>query len=324
MADSHLPVLKTEVITALNLKPNQHVVDCTVGAGGHAESILEQTGSKGELLGLDLDPMALKLATTRLKSFGARVHLVNANFDQLGQVVTQAPFSPDKPFSPIHGILADLGVSSMQLDQAERGFSFQHDGPLDMRLSPTITQSAADLINSTSEKALADLIYQYGEERKSRRIARAIVKARPIYTTQALAEVVSRAVGGRRGRRIHPATRTFQAIRITVNDELGALERFLPQAIHLLAPGGRLVVISFHSLEDRIVKHFFRREAMPKVSSETDHTRQSPHQRPHRSQRQATIKIITKKPIVASASEKSNNPRARSAKLRVVEVTESE
>lgn len=311
MAGPHLPVLKTEVLTLLNLKPNQAVIDCTVGAGGHAENILQQTGSNGQLLGLDVDPTAIKIAASRLALYESRVRLINANFDQLTQIATE------HGFSSVQAILADLGVSSMQLDQPERGFSFILDGPLDMRLGPMAEQSAADLINTLKESDLADLIYRYGEERRSRRIARAIVQARPIYTTGALAEVISKAVGGRRGQKIHPATRTFQAIRIAVNDELGALERFLPQAVNLLAPGGRLAVISFHSLEDRIVKYFFRQQATGRAApvgpipvDQPDRQKQS-----HR----PTLKIITKKPIVATTQEISVNPRARSAKLRVAE-----
>ena len=314
--EGHIPVLPAEILAALKLQANRNIIDCTVGAGGHAQAILEQTGPHGRLLGIDQDPAALTLAGERLKPFGGRFHLIEANFDQLGQVVTQPPFSPEHPFGPVHAILADLGVSSMQLDQAERGFSFLKDGPLDMRLGPSTTQSAAELVNHLPEKDLADLIYKYGEERRSRRIARAIVQARPLYTTQALADIVSRAVGGRRGGRIHPATRTFQALRIAVNDELGALERLLQQAITLIVPGGRLAIISFHSLEDRIVKHFFRQMASPQVTLE-----ESPfHRSLHSQQPQAKIKRITKRPIMATDAEKSINPRSRSAKLRVAEI----
>ena len=317
MSTPHLPVLNSEVLSVLNLKANQHTIDCTVGAGGHAESILQQTGPNGQLLGLDADPAAIELAQTRLAPFGSRVYLINTNFERLAQVATEPPFSTEQPFGPIHAILADLGVSSMQVDQAERGFSFQQDGPLDMRFGPSAKQSAGALINHTDEVELANLIYRYGEERRSRRIARAIVQARPIHTTQALAEVVSRAVGGRRGRRIHPATRTFQAIRIAVNDELGALERFLPQAVSLLAPGGRLAVISFHSLEDRIVKHFFRQQATGASGQEETSYAPTPK---HRQPRQTQFKLITKKPITATSVEVTANPRARSAKLRALEV----
>lgn len=310
----HIPVLQAEVLTALTLQPNQSIIDCTIGAGGHAEAILTQIGPAGRLLGLDQDPTALELAGKRLQPFQNQLHLANANFDQLAQQLVAPPFSSQQPFTPVHGILADLGVSSMQLDQPERGFSFQQDGPLDMRLGPDVPASAADLINNLEEKQLADLIYQYGEERQSRRIARAIVQNRPLRTTQGLAETVSKAVGGRRGRKIHPATRTFQAIRIAVNDELGALERFLPQALNSLTLGGRLVIISFHSLEDRLVKQFFRQEAGLK------NTVEKPMPLLPEQEKKARIKIITKKPIVATEAESIANPRARSAKLRAAEV----
>jgi len=304
MSAAHQPVLKDEVLDLLNLKPGQNIIDCTVGAGGHAESILRQTAPEGKLLGLDVDTAALDIARVSLSSFGDRVTLIRTNFDRVAEAAA------DQSFSPVHAILADLGVSSMHLDRPERGFSFSRDGPLDMRMGPEVSQSAADLINSLSETDLADIIYQYGEERKSRRIAKAIIKARPIASTLALAEIVSKAVGGRRGQKTHPATRTFQAIRIAVNDELGALERFLPQAIDLLAPGGHLAVISFHSLEDRIVKRYFRQEATDCICP--------PHQLICTCRHRARINIITRKPIVASEQERAVNPRARSAKLRVV------
>jgi 16S rRNA (cytosine1402-N4)-methyltransferase len=305
MSAPHQPVLKVQVLNALHLKPGHHILDCTVGAGGHAESILHQISPTGQLVGLDVDPEALKIAQSRLAPFGERVRLVQANFDRVTEVATRLGFWP------VDAILADLGVSSMQLDEPERGFSFSQEGPLDMRMGPEASQTAADLINTLTEQELADLIYRYGEERKSRPIARAIVKARPIYTTLALAEVVSKAAGGRRGQKIHPATRTFQAIRIAVNDELGALERFLPQAVELLAPGGRLAVISFHSLEDRLVKRFLQQEARDCLCP--------PKQPTCTCQHRASVDIITAKPIIAEQAEVSTNPRARSAKLRVAQ-----
>ncbi len=308
MAEPHRPVLITETLTALNLQPNQHAVDCTIGAGGHAESILQQTGPRGQLLGLDVDPKALAIAQARLAPFDRRVQLVQANFEGLETILTGLT----DPLQPIRAILADLGVSSMQLDQPERGFSFMQDGPLDMRMGPDAAQAAERLVNTLAEGDLANLIYRYGQERKSRRIARTIVKARPLRTTGQLAEVVLKAIGRRRTDKIHPATRTFQALRIAVNDELGALERFLPQAIRILSPGGRLGIISFHSLEDRIVKHFFRQEAKDCICP--------PEQLICICNHQATVEIITKKPIFASKEEKNVNRRARSARLRVVEV----
>ncbi len=302
----HQSVLKNEVLQLLNLHPGDRVIDCTLGAGGHASIILPQIAPDGELLGLDVDPNALTIAQARLQPFKSRLLTRQARFDAVADVVHELAFAP------VAGILADLGVSSMQLDTAERGFSFSKDGPLDMRMGPAAKESAAELVNTLPEKTLADIIFRYGEERKSRRIARAIVAARPISRTLQLAEVVAKAAGGRRrGQKIHPATRTFQALRIAVNDELGALERFLPQAISLLAPGGRLVIISFHSLEDRIVKQYFKQEATDCICP--------PEQPVCTCNHRAGIRIITRKPVIASAEEQSDNPRARSAKLRAAE-----
>lgn len=307
----HQSVLLQEVITALQPRPGGIYLDGTVGAGGHASAILRMSAPDGQLFGFDQDEDALAIAKTHLAEFGNRVHLLHANFDLLERMAEL------HHIPPVDGLLLDLGVSSMQVDRPERGFSFQADGPLDMRMNRTTGPTAAELVNRLPETELADLIYRYGEERHSRRIARAIVKARPLRRTLELAEVVARAAGGRqpskkRGRaKIHPATRTFQALRIAVNDELGALERVLPQAIRLLKPGGRLAVITFHSLEDRIVKHTFKQEAQDCIC---------PPDRPVCTcKHKATIRIITKKPITPSSAELHTNPRARSAKLRVVE-----
>lgn len=305
----HKSVLLAEVIQVLQPHAGGIYIDGTIGAGGHAAAILEASAPDGQLFGLDRDQSALKLAQQRLAEFGSRVHLVHSNFDQLRQVATQ------HGIPRAHGILLDLGISSMHVDQAERGFSFMADGPLDMRMDPTAGQTAADLVNYLPEKELADLLYQYGEERQSRRIARAIVKARPIRRTRELAQVIAGAVGGRREGskgRIHPATRSFQALRIAVNDELAALERALPQAITWLQPGGRLAVISFHSLEDRIIKQYFRQESQDCICP--------PQQPVCTCRHKATIDIITKRPITPSLQEIAENPRARSAKLRVVEL----
>jgi len=301
----HQPVLLTEVIQALQPRPGGINIDGTVGAGGHAAAILKVSTPDGQLYGLDQDENALALAGERLSEFGERVHLLHTNFDRLQQC--QLP--------PADGILLDLGVSSMQFDRPERGFSFQADGPLDMRMDPSAPRTAADLVNHLPEGDLADLIYRYGEERQSRRIARAIAQDRPFERTQELADLIARVVrpgkSGPRGKsRIHPATRTFQALRIVVNDELGALERVLPQAIAQLAPGGRLAIISFHSLEDRIVKQYFQQEARDCICP--------PEQPVCTCRHKATIHIITKKPITPSLAEIDENPRARSAKLRVV------
>jgi 16S rRNA (cytosine1402-N4)-methyltransferase len=303
----HLPVLLAETIDALQPHSGGVYLDGTVGAGGHAEAILRASDPSGRLIGFDQDEQALIVAKQRLAGFGERVALFHANFDQMKQVtLAQAIPLAD-------GILLDIGVSSMQLDQAERGFSFREDAPLDMRMNQTAGQTAADLVNELGQDELANLIYQYGEERLSRRIARAIVQARPIERTQQLAEVIARATpGGGRRQKIHPATRTFQALRIAVNDELGALERVLPQALKLLKPGGRLAIITFHSLEDRLVKQFFRRESQDCICP--------PEQLICTCDHQASIKLITKRPITATTTEIDVNPRARSAKLRVVEL----
>jgi 16S rRNA (cytosine1402-N4)-methyltransferase len=305
----HEPVLLDEVLAALQPSPGGVYLDGTVGAGGHAAAVLSASAPDGQLFGFDRDRNALEIAKQRLAQFGNRVHLLHENFDQLSRVARQ------HHIPPADGVLLDLGVSSMQFDQPERGFSFQVDGPLDMRMDERAVQTAADLVNQLPETELANLIYRYGEERHSRRIARAIVRSRPLRRTSELAQVVAQAARFRKGRgraKIHPATRTFQALRIAVNDELGALERTLPQAIAWLKPGGRLAVISFHSLEDRIVKRFFQQESRDCICP--------PDQLSCTCRHKATIRIITKKPIIPSSVELDANPRARSAKLRVVEL----
>jgi 16S rRNA (cytosine1402-N4)-methyltransferase len=305
----HRSVLYHEIILALRPKSPERYVDATVGAGGHAWGILETSSPVGQLLGLDLDPQALELASQRLFEFGERVHLVQASYTTLVAQINKLGW--DK----VHGIVIDLGVSSMQLDTPERGFSFQSEGPLDMRFGPGQPLSAGDIINSWSEHDLADIIWRYGEEQQSRKIARAIVYARPLQTTRELAEVVLRAIGGYKGRgsssHTHPATRTFQALRIAVNGELQALESFLPQAVEVLAPGGRLAVISFHSLEDRIVKQFFRRESRDCICPPELPMCACGHT--------ATLREINRRPIEAAETETESNPRARSARLRIVE-----
>lgn len=303
----HVPVLMREVLEALNPRPGQWFIDGTVGTGGHAQAILEATAPDGRLLGLDADPFALEVARQRLRIYRDRVYLIHTNFVDLAEVARNCGFFP------VHGVLLDLGVSSLQLETAERGFSFQTEGPLDMRYDPRSPVTAYTLVNNLTEEELAELLYRFGEERRSRAIARAIRAARPITTTTQLAEVITRAVGGRRGTRLHPATRTFQALRIAVNNELEALTRVLPSAVSVLAPGGRLAVVSFHSLEDRIVKGFFAQEAKDCICPPTSYPMQCTCG--HR----ATLRIITRKPIVASSEEIKTNVRARSAKLRVAE-----
>ncbi len=305
----HIPVLLAPTLTLLEVRQGGRYIDGTVGAGGHSLAILEASGPDGRLLGLDQDPQALQVAGARLPH--DQVVLVNANFRDLHTVAAE------HGFTQVDGILLDLGVSSLQFDTAERGFAFQYDAPLDMRMSPATPVTAADLVNTLPEGELADVIYEYGEEPASRRIARAIVAARPIESTGQLAQIVARAAGKPGRWRIHPATRTFQALRIAVNDELGALTAALPQAVSLLAPGGRLAVISFHSLEDRIVKTFFRDEARDCICP--------PHQPVCTCGHKATLRIITRKPVEADEAEVQQNSRARSAKLRVAErLTSSE
>lgn len=282
---SHVSVLLQPVIENLAPHARGRYIDATLGAGGHAAGILEASAPDGRLLGLDADPAALSIAAQNLARFGERVILAHTNFENLQTVATE------KGFVPADGIVLDLGLSSMQLVDAARGFSFASDGALDMRFNPDDAETAADLINALDEKELADLIFEYGEEHASRRVARAIVQARPIETASALAEVIERALG-RRGR-IHPATRTFQALRIAINRELDVLDQVLPQIVDVLGLGGRVAIISFHSLEDRIVKNFFR-------SNEN-------------------LRVLTKHPIQATRAEELVNPRSRSAKLRVAE-----
>jgi 16S rRNA (cytosine1402-N4)-methyltransferase len=300
----HIPVLYHEIIHALQPRAAGLYVDGTVGAGGHARGILEASSPDGKLLGLDLDPQALALAREYLASFGARAILKQASYVTLrGQLDSLG-------WRAIQGIVLDLGVSSMQLDTPERGFSFRNDAPLDMRFNPAAPTNADDLVNHLTEADLADLIYRYGEERRSRQVARAIVAARPIHTTGQLAEVIAKATAsGKPG--IHPATRTFQALRIAVNGELEAIEQVLPLAIDALASGGRLAVISFHSLEDRIVKQFFRRESQDCLCP--------PRQPVCTCEHRARIMEIARKPIQPAETEAFQNPRARSSRLRVVE-----
>jgi 16S rRNA (cytosine1402-N4)-methyltransferase len=300
----HQPVLYKEIIHALLPRRGGRYVDGTLGAGGHARGILEASAPDGQLLGLDVDPQALALARKNLAPYEGRIHLAQASYTSLSTQLAQLQWNV------VDGILLDLGASSMQFDTPERGFSFLQDAPLDMRFGPHVSQTAADLVNKLSERELADLIYRYGEERDSRKIARAIVRARPLHTTRELAAVIE-TVSPRRGDRLHPATRTFQALRIAVNEELASIEDVLPQAVAALRSGGRLAVISFHSLEDRIVKDFFREQGKDLVNP--------PYERIYEVERKATLKEVNRKPNTPSEDEIKNNPRARSAKLRIAE-----
>jgi len=279
-------------------------MDGTVGAGGHAAGLLEASTPDGLLLGLDRDPQALSIAAQRLSPFGERVTLRQTSFARLAHAAAEAGWET------VDGLLLDLGLSSMQLDSAGRGFSFRLDGPLDMRFDPAQALSAADLVNDLPVRDLAEILRRFGEEPRAWQVAQAVVAARPLLSTTQLAEIVAQASGRTRSG-IHPATRTFQALRIAVNDELAALHDGLEQALTLLAPGGRLAVISFHSLEDRQVKEFIRRESRDCVC---------PPEQPlctcgHR----ATLRMLTRKPLRPDEAEIRRNPRARSARLRVAE-----
>ena len=302
-AFTHAPVLTEEAIRFLAVQPGGRYVDCTLGAGGHARAIMEAASPGGLLLGLDADPKAIAAAARTLEPFGQSLRLVEANFRELEAICRR------HNFIPVHGVLFDLGLSSLQLAEPGRGFSFQADAPLDMRFNPSQQLTAAEIVNLYAEEELADVIWRYGEEPGSRRIARALVRARPVRTTRQLAEIVSRTVPGRG--RIHPATRTFQALRIAVNDELGALESGLRQAVSVLGRGGRLVVISFHSLEDRIVKQFLRRESRDCICPPENITCTCGHH--------ATLRLLTKHTVTPQPHEVANNPRSRSARLRAAE-----
>jgi 16S rRNA (cytosine1402-N4)-methyltransferase len=304
----HVPVLYNEIIHSLQPRQGGLFVDGTVGAGGHAWGILTASSPDGLLLGLDVDPQALDLSRNRLAPFGARAILVRDSYTTLLEQIAVLGWSK------VDGILLDLGLSSMQLDTPERGFSFQTDAPLDMRFDPSLPVTAADLVNGLSEQELADLIYRFGEERRSRKIARAIVRSRPLTTTLQLANVISGIQRGgmsSKGRRIDAATQTFQALRIAVNHELEAVETVLPRAVQALKPGGRLGIIAFHSLEDRIVKTFMRRESQDCICP--------PRQPVCTCYHKASIREITHHPIRPAELEVQLNPRARSARLRVAE-----
>ncbi|HEY6445604.1 MAG TPA: 16S rRNA (cytosine(1402)-N(4))-methyltransferase RsmH [Acidobacteriaceae bacterium] len=301
----HVPVLLQTAIRMLNIRPGAVVVDATLGYAGHASEIARRLGAEGTLIGFDRDPEALKLAQERLdglrEELGAAmpgVMLHDVEFSRAKEAL-----AGDGLLGRVDGLLADFGVSSMQLDEAHRGFSFQAEGPLDMRMNPREGVTAEQVVNQTGEKELADVIYEFGEERRSRRIARAIVRSRPVTTTAQLARIVAGAAGSMKGEKIHPATRTFQALRIYVNAELSEIEALLEAAPEVLKPGGRLVAISFHSLEDRRVKDALRDGAQKGI-----------------------WEMLTRKPLTAEAEEQGldRNPRARSAKLRAAERKGSE
>ena len=333
----HCPVLPAEVLTGLNVQAGGRFIDGTLGGGGHTQLLLHHTRlaatvahqeshidkvgggpfarrqvpkdgvGDGQTLGLDVDPAAIRRVRKRFPGeiSAGRLSVAQVPFDQIGEIARQ------RGFTGIDGILLDLGLSSFQLDTPARGFAFRHDGPLDMRFDPSTGYSAAELINSSSWEEIADILFQYGEERQSRPIARAIVANRPVSTTAELADIVSRAVRRRGWQKIHPATRTFQALRIAVNDELGQIARALPQIPPLLRPGGRVAIIAFHSLEDRLVKNWMRdnaRKFRPDPTLPTGGQGQVP-----------VLALCNKKPIVPTAAEIESNPRSRSARLRIAE-----
>jgi 16S rRNA (cytosine1402-N4)-methyltransferase len=303
--DEHVPVLLSETIDGLSLAPDADCIDGTLGGAGHAAAILRATAPNGRLLGLDADPEALSRAKARLARFGDRAVLVQANFRDMAFVAAI------HGFAGVGAVLLDLGISWYQVSSAERGFSFQAEGPLDMRLDSRTPLTAAEIVNEWTADELADVLYRYGEERQSRRLARAIVVARPLSTTSELAGVVSRTMARRAHHRVHPATKVFQALRIAVNDELGALETVLQQLPELLKPGGRFAVITFHSLEDRIVKRFVQREVRDCVCPPDFPACRCGHK--------ATLRAITGRPVCPSDAEIRTNPRSRSAKLRIAE-----
>ena len=290
----HVPVLYQEVLDFLCVRPEGTYVDCTLGMAGHAEGIMRQLGPGGRLIGFDRDPEALEIATARLVKVAEEMGSQAPQLTLIGEAFSR--IREHVKLASVDGLLADFGASSLHFDEARRGFSFQADGPLDMRMDTRRGITAEQVVNQAGEKELADLIYEFGEERRSRRIARAIVRARPITTTGQLARIVSAAAPAMKQERLHPATRTFQAIRIRVNDELGELKALLEAAPGLLKPGGRLVVISFHSLEDRLVKDAMREGA-----------------------RVGMYHLDSRKPLTAEEEETDRNPRSRSAKLRAAE-----
>jgi 16S rRNA (cytosine1402-N4)-methyltransferase len=285
---THTPVLIEEVMQYLRPQPGGCYIDATFGAGGHTRELLLRSAPDGRVLALDQDATAIERGRAELQSYGSRIEFAKANFSDLERIAGGSNFAQP------NGILADIGVSSMMLDDPLRGFSFMREGPLDMRMDLDQPLTAADVVNTSSEKEIADILFTFGDERRSRQIANSIVRCRPLNRTTDLTRAVERVMGGRRYGRIHPATRTFQALRIFVNNELPSLEAFLDASMRVLRPGGRLVLISFHSLEDRIVKNKFRAPVVPGTA-------------------------LTKKVVTAGGEEIQRNPRARSARLRAWE-----
>jgi 16S rRNA (cytosine1402-N4)-methyltransferase len=293
-SERHVPVLLQDAIQFLNVRAGSVIADCTLGLAGHAAEIARRLGPQGRLIGFDRDPEALELAKSRLDQVVQELGSQAPHIELIGEAFSR--ISAHVEPGSLDGILADFGVSSLQIDEARRGFSFMADGPLDMRQDTRSGPTAAQVVNEANERELADLIYEYGDERRSRRIARAIVRGRPISTTGQLSRIVASAAPAMKQDKIHPATRTFQALRIYVNRELDEIRTLMEAAPRLLKPSGRLVVISFHSLEDRIAKDILREYAHKGI-----------------------VEVLTKKPVTASEEETDRNPRSRSAKMRAAE-----
>ncbi len=309
MSYFHQPVLLNELLEYLDLKPNDNVIDCTVGGGGHALAILEKTAPKGHLLGLDRDPKAIEASAQRLLKFQNRITLIKNTYKNLNNIINE-----QQPFIQFNHLLLDLGLSSAQLaEEDSRGFSFRSEKTLDMRFGPDTDLTAAEILNKWPKDDLIKIFKEYGEERFAKKIVEKIILFRTeklLTATSDLVKIIEEAYRGRRGK-THPATKVFQALRIAVNDELGVLKKTLPQMLKILPQGGRLAVISYHSLEDRIVKQFFKEEAKDCLCPKEIPVCRCNHP--------AQIKILTKKPVVPSAYEVEQNPRSRSAKLRVAE-----
>lgn len=316
MSEQHVPVLYEEVLALLQPRPGGLYIDGTLGAGGHTAGLLQASAPDGRVLAFDRDPQAIAFARQRLTQkfadVGQRLIFINSSYSLMEQVAPQYGFGPGPDGEGrVDGILLDLGLSSRQLANPERGFSFRQEGPLDMRFDPALPTTAADLVNELPEAELADIFWRYGEERRSRHFARAVVQARPLQTTTQLAETIAAAAGRQRHKRTHPATQIFQALRIAVNKELDELQQGLAAAISLLKPGGRLAVISFHSLEDRLVKHTFRDQSRECVCP--------PQQPICTCGARPVLRLVTRKAVKAGEAEVQANPRSRSARLRVAE-----
>ena len=300
----HIPVMVPEILKYLEVSSGGRYIDCTLGEGGHTKSLLEASNPGGEVLGIDADHEAIEVSKNRLEEYGERFIYDNSNFKNIKKIAMKSKFVP------CHGILFDLGVSSLQLDKESRGFSFRRKAPLDMRFSINQTLTAKDVLNTFSESEISDILYQYGEERQSRKIAKLIIENRPLSNADELSDLIKKNIR-QTNYKINPSTKTFQALRIYINEELNSLSQALEQSLEILGVGGRMAVISYHSLEDRIVKNFFKKESKYCICPPNIPKCDCGHF--------PKLKIITKKPVSPSQSEIEANKRSRSAKLRVVE-----